>query len=155
MILQVVSNLKSKTIKMHIILLVFVLGTILSCSRKPDYCYQIGQINIGKEDYGFESIYYLITDKNLINQLTGPTLVADNLETKYERIIILNNDEKIETNNVPRVKKTENGIFLVFRTSRFLIDGIQDSLEVAKVIKNETLLISLTDKSMIKLENCN
>ncbi|WP_339696639.1 hypothetical protein [uncultured Marixanthomonas sp.] len=130
--------------------------SILSCSTEPTSCYRIGKINIAKENGSglTESVYLEITDKKTIEKLSGTVLFADVLKPKYDTILFLEGKDTIDSNTSSRIKKSSDGIYLVYRTGRFLFDDIRDSTQIADIIKNEKIKIRLADNSIIKLNYC-
>ncbi len=140
--------------KSFLTLLIFF--SILSCSTEPTSCYRIEKINIATENGSglTESVYLEITDKKTIEKLAGSVLVADILKPKYDTMLFLKGIDTIDSNNSPRIKKSIDGIYLVYRTGRFLFDNIRDSTQIADIIKNEEIKIKLADNSIIKLNHC-
>jgi len=131
-----------------------ILFTITSCSTESVDCFKISRINISKECILTESVYFEITDSTLIKKLSGPVLVRENLEPKFSLFRLLKNSDTIDTNYSPRVKKSPNGIYLVYRTGRFLFNNNRDSTEIADLLKDETIEIELTDKTKLRLKYC-
>jgi hypothetical protein len=136
-------------------LLILLISVILfGCSKGNSSCFKIGLINLAIESPSTESVFYEITDEKIIKKLAGSTIVADYLEPKFDKIIITKGNDTLDIIKSPRIKKSSNGIFLIYRTGRFVFNQVRDSAQVADIIKLETIEITLTDNNIIKLTYC-
>lgn len=137
---------------LKIILSVFLPLLILSCTDEVSSCFKIANINLAIDNPRMESIFFEITDKETIDKLAGSVIVGEYLEITFEKITFLKNKGIVDSSKSTRVKKSPDGIYLIYRTGRF--GGIGDSIKVVNILKQEIIEIRLSDKNVVRLNYC-
>jgi hypothetical protein len=137
-------------VKTPIILLIALY--LSSCSIETSGCYKIEKINLAIETPRIESVFYRISDKKIIERISGDSLVGDYVKSKVSEIIFVKNGDTIDKTDFTRFKKTKDGVLIIYRTMRFHQYG--DSINVSDEIRKENIILRLENNATIQLKYC-